>query len=86
MKRGTKHQTLGAGASSQHPSGTFNRSSKIHKNVANQSVHSIDEGYQQQKYQMILNSMPDEPNTYDEVSLREDGFPIKKSNPKSLFR
>jgi hypothetical protein len=38
----------------------------------------IDDGNQ---YQMILNSMPDEPVTY-EVFHRED--PIRKSNPKSL--
>jgi hypothetical protein len=30
--------------------------------------------------------MPDKPNNYDEVSLRENSFIIIKSDPKSLLR
>ena len=76
MKRGTKHQHIGSGPAPSSV-GTF-KSSKTNKNAANQSLHLIDDANQ---YQMILNSMPDEPVTY-EVFHRED--PIRKSNPKSL--
>ena len=77
MKRGTKHQIIGSGGTAPSSVGTF-KSSKANKNAANSSLHLIDDGNQ---YQMILNSMPDEPVAYD-VFHRED--PIRKSYPKSL--